>query len=129
MHYVLLKIVTIVGIIVSVIALPPALLALFALQGVGAVPSGIIALYSTWAVVNLSTILLIVAGFLKRYRLRIVRYFAALHIVVSLFNGAIVIADVVSGNVLFIVVFMLPAMLYFVGWFLHRQGQRSQIGE
>lgn len=116
------KIIRVAGIITTALLIPVSLLALFALQGIGHGEQTMELFYIAWAIVNFVAVPFILLGFIIRYSIKVVIYFAAAHFTLSVINIVLLATNNAPTNVLILLaVVSLPSLLYIAGSITHTQ--------
>ena len=114
-----IKLLRVIGIIVSLFAVPFALLGIVALQGTG---SGHVwqVWYETFLLIsifaNIVAVPFLLIGFIRRNIIpTLILYVAVIHTIIFLANTFILLIDIgVKGNPLITAMFMLPSLLYLI---------------
>ena len=119
MSFMLMRIIRVAGITVTLLLIPVSILALLALQGVGGEHQIVLLQYLAWAVVNFIAIPFILLGFIIKYTIKVVIYFAVAHLVLSLANLALLLTSTVTGNAVLLAIVALPSVLYIAGFVTH----------
>ena len=114
------------GIIITAILIPVSLLALFAIQGVGHGQELAEALFIAWAIVNFITIPFVLLGFIIKYNIKVVTYFAIAHFILSIANMILLLSDTAPGSAGLLAIVSLPSLLYIVGIIAHMQTKKTQ---
>ena len=109
-----------IGIVVSVIAIPLALMATFALQGSGYAEPWINTLHIVWAVTNLVTVPMMLIGFISNYQKKWILYPAGIFIALSLLSIGTLLLGLDRGNVGVLATFSLPHILFVIGLLIHQ---------
>ena len=130
MKPIILKIIRVVGIIVTTLLIPVSILALFALQGVGNDHQTVLLLYIAWALVNFIAVPFMLFGFIVRYTIKVVIYLAVAHLTLSLAHLALLLTSTVTGSVVLLAIVAFPSLLYIVGAITYKRSiAHTQVGE
>ena len=129
MKKVISKTIRVVGIVITAILIPASLLALFALQGIGQGQQIIEILYIAWAIVNFVSIPFILLGFIIKYDIKIVTYFAAAHLVLSLTNMFLLLSNATTESIILLATVSLPSPLYITGLITHKKSKEKDSDE
>ena len=121
------KILRVLGIVVTAILIPVSILALIALQGTGGEHQIVLFLYIAWALVNFIAIPFILLGFIIKYKIKAVLYFAVAHFTLSLANMALLLTSAVNGNALLLAFVTLPSLLYIGSVIINVQNKKIQM--
>ena len=123
------KIIRVVGIVVTAVAIPLSILVLLTLQGTGNDYQVVMLLYIGWALIDFIAIPFMLLGFIIRYTVRSIIYLAVVHLALSLAITALLFTGTVIENVALLVitaVIALSSLLYLIGAVTYKQNNRSQ---
>lgn len=125
MKQIIPKIIRVIGIITTAVLIPLSIVALFSLQGIGHGQQAIEILYITWAIVNFIAVPFMLLGFIIKYNIKIVIYFAIAHLTLSLANMILLLTNTVPGSAALLAAITLPSILYIAGFITHKQSKIS----
>ena len=111
----------IIGIILTAIAIPFSLLMLFALQGVGSATTWETIVYIVAAFVNMLAVIIILIGFIARYRAMLFLYTATIHFTVFIVITVLILTEILPGDAIVPFIFAIPSAFYIFGWLFQKR--------
>ena len=123
-------IIKVIGIIITVLAIPLFLAAAFALQGVGTLPDLSAGaslfyeyLYVIVSAVNIISVPLILTGYIKNYKFNWINYSLFAPIVLNVFITFSILFGIVRGDFEIGILLVLPAIVYIIGWQVYKNSK------
>lgn len=121
------KSIRVAGIVITALAIPVSILALFLLlQKTGNANQTVLLLTVGWALVNFISMPFMLLGFIIRYTIKSVIYLAVAHLALSLANIALLLTNAPLGSVALMTVVALPSLLYIIGVVAHAQHTKEK---